>query len=429
MKHRQKQQQNVRPHNSIDHWLQMSDMGHPDQFLSPDDATAGSSGRRSRLSKFNPFSSSRRSSVSSRTSSNGDDSAPPSPGASISSFSPDRRLSNRGNQDSQQSAAPEDERGSAFRSPLMNLSPATRRPRPQTPPPAYSQVATAASGPTLGASPAYEGSSSQQQQAGTTTRGGSSTAPVPAEDKYAFLSQFDTVFLIDDSGSMAGRSWRETRLALSAIVPICTARDEDGVDVYFLNHESAERRDEGGSAGTGYRGVRTPEAVDALFQRVEDGRLGPYTLTGMRLQRILQTYLRHYQRRAREAGDGGDPGVKPVNIIVVTDGVPHDDPGAVIERAAAQLDRLDAPPYQVGIQFFQVGNEPGAAEALRRLDDDLKGRVAGGGSTLRDMVDTVTFDATDGAGAPVLTSEGILKTVLGAVNRRIDNQPTRVRDT
>ncbi|RYO88357.1 hypothetical protein DL764_008734 [Monosporascus ibericus] len=407
-------------------------MGNPDQLLSPDDANTGSSGRRSRLSKLNPFSSSRRSSVSSRTSSNGDDSAPPSPVASISGFSPGRRLSNRSNQDSQQSAAPEDEHGSAFRSPLMNPSPATRRPRPQTPPPAYSQNATSASGPTLGASPAYEGSSSQQQQARTTTastRGGSSTAPVPAEDRYAFLSQFDTVFLIDDSGSMAGRSWRETRLALSAIVPICTARDEDGVDVYFLNHESAERRDEGGSAGTGYRDVRTPEAVDALFQRVEDGRLGPSTLTGMRLQRILQTYLRHYQRRAREVGDSGDPDVRPINIIVVTDGVPHDDPGAVIERAAAQLDRLDAPPYQVGIQFFQVGNEPGAAEALRRLDDDLKGRAVAAGGTLRDMVDTVTFDATDGTGAPALTSEGILKTVLGAVNRRIDNQPTRVRDS
>src|SRR6266536_2446963 len=28
-----------------------------------------------------------------------------------------------------------------------------------------------------------------------------------ADSKYAFLTQFDTVFLIDDSGSMAGRSW------------------------------------------------------------------------------------------------------------------------------------------------------------------------------------------------------------------------------
>jgi hypothetical protein len=40
-----------------------------------------------------------------------------------------------------------------------------------------------------------------------------------ADSEYAFLTQFDTVFLIDDSSSMAGRSWRETKEALSTITP------------------------------------------------------------------------------------------------------------------------------------------------------------------------------------------------------------------
>lgn len=35
------------------------------------------------------------------------------------------------------------------------------------------------------------------------------STPVVKEDPYTFLTSFDTVFLIDDSGSMAGRSWRE----------------------------------------------------------------------------------------------------------------------------------------------------------------------------------------------------------------------------
>ena len=55
------------------------------------------------------------------------------------------------------------------------------------------------------------------------------------DDPYAFLSEFDTVFLIDDSGSMAGRSWAETEAAISAITPVCTAHDADGIDVHFLN--------------------------------------------------------------------------------------------------------------------------------------------------------------------------------------------------
>ncbi|RSL75157.1 hypothetical protein CEP52_017870, partial [Fusarium oligoseptatum] len=70
-------------------------------------------------------------------------------------------------------------------------------------------------------------------------------SPVPslssitsAEDKYAFLSTFDTIFVIDDSGSMAGRSWHEVREAVGATAPICTSHDSDSIDVYFLNHRS-----------------------------------------------------------------------------------------------------------------------------------------------------------------------------------------------
>lgn len=254
---------------------------------------------------------------------------------------------------------------------------------------------------------------------GGSDSGGRATAEA---DPLAFLARFDTVFLIDDSGSMWGKSWTETERALQAIAPVCTARDEDGVDVYFLNHETTQS-DEGASAGTGYRGVRSAAEVAALFRSVGLPR-GRQTLTGMRLQRILQTYLRHYEKRVSKTGDEGS--VKPINIIVLTDGRPHDEPGDVIRSAAARLDRLDAPPYQVGIQFFQVDDDPDASEALRQLDDEL--RRSDDGEKLRDIVDTVTFDALSiGGRNPELTSEGILKTVLGAVNRRLDR--TTLDDT
>lgn len=73
------------------------------------------------------------------------------------------------------------------------------------------------------------------------------------------------------------------------------------------------------------------------------------------------------------------------------------------------------------MQFFQVGNEYGAAEALRALDDDLANMGA-----VRDMIDTVTFNgqAASGLGysrtVPTLSAEAILKTVLGAVVKRLD---------
>jgi hypothetical protein len=76
----------------------------------------------------------------------------------------------------------------------------------------------------------------------------------------------------------------------------------------------------------------------------------------------------------------------------------------------------------VGVQFFQVGNEEGAAEALRDLDDGLVGLVQGG---IRDMVDTCTWMGGESAdGILKLTAEGILKVCLGSVVRRLDRVKT-----
>ncbi|ROW17209.1 hypothetical protein VPNG_01164 [Cytospora leucostoma] len=303
----------------------------------------------------------------------------------------------------------------------------TRLPHNDEPPPAYTSVATGgattlpspdpapAPAPAPAPFPAPVPSYTVRDPSPTPSRLSAIQASTP-EDPYAFLSSFDTIFLIDDSGSMAGRSWREVQAALSSITPICTAHDADGVDIYFLNHRSPQPASPAhGRPAGGYPNVSDAAAVDAIFTSVRPGGMTP---TGTRLNHILKAYLRHYE--AAVARCGGDPDatdVKPVNLIMITDGVPSDDPESVILSVAQRLDRLDAPPHQVGIQFFQVGREPGAAEALRALDDDLSG--LGGG--VRDMVDTVSFGAVaPGGSVPVLSADGILKTVLGAVVKRLD---------
>jgi hypothetical protein len=70
--------------------------------------------------------------------------------------------------------------------------------------------------------------------------------------------------------------------------------------------------------------------------------------------------------------------VKPLNILTVTDGVPSDDVESVLLAAARKLDKLEAAPHQIGVQFFQVGNEEGVKEALVKLDDVIQGLVGGG---------------------------------------------------
>lgn len=287
---------------------------------------------------------------------------------------------------------------------------ADQRKAADQPPPAYSVSAPAPSGtdllvpnggPIRGASPAPSQASSVPSVSGMSV-----STP---EDPYAFLTSFDTIFVIDDSGSMSGRSWPEVQGVLRAITPICTAHDADGIDLYFLNHKTtASSNAKEGKAAGGYYGIKRADTVEGIFTSVRPRGATP---TGQRLHSILKPYLQLLESKKHDIDS-----VKPVNIIVITDGAPSDDVESTIITAAKKLDKLDAPIHQIGIQFFQVGNEPGAREALRELDDDLGDRVDG---DLRDMVDTVTWE--NGVKG-VLTADSILKVVLGAVVRRLDRR-------
>ncbi|KAH8195920.1 hypothetical protein TruAng_009899 [Truncatella angustata] len=316
-------------------------------------------------------------------------------------------------------------------------SSATRQPRERSPPPAYTPTVAGPSGQSLGAS---SSSSCHQKRAHPAiSRAEASTE----EDKYAFLSKFDTVFLIDDSYSMTGDSWRETKQALASMLPVIFSHDQDGPDFYFMNHKTEDlgSSSEPWKAGTGYRNVTRAEGnrirneqltVEEIFKKVRPNGTTP---TGQRLGDILRTYVRNYEAMIRKTQD--ETCLKPLNIIVITDGVPDDAPGAIIQQFAKKLDTLDAPPYQIGIQFFQVGNAPGAAEALRTLDDKLNKdknpdeKAEGAGRqglvpSIRDIVDTSTFD--DRTGDAVLTADLILKVLLGAVNPRLDALDSNLRE-
>ena len=61
-------------------------------------------------------------------------------------------------------------------------------------------------------------------------------------------------------------------------------------------------------------------------------------------------------------------------------------------EAAKKLNAIQAPLWQVGIQFFQVGDDGEAAKVLRELDDALLDL-----GWKRDMVDTVPNNRVDGA--------------------------------
>lgn len=216
---------------------------------------------------------------------------------------------------------------------------------------------------------------------------------VSQEPQYEVLAKFDTVFLIDDSGSMSGPNWTETSDALAAIVPICTEYDSDGVDIYFLNSNVA------------HTNIRSSTEVLTIFGAIRPSGATP---TGRRLGDLFTQYLKVYKL---------NPRIKPMNIIVITDGVAT-DPRRLeknILETAATLDKLKANDRQIGVQFFQVGSDEAATDSLVELDNSL-GEISG----VRDMVDTVSWkDMNGGKG---LSADGILKVVLGAIDKRMDKR-------
>lgn len=108
---------------------------------------------------------------------------------------------------------------------------------------------------------------------------------------------------------------------------------------------------------------------------------------------------------------------------------PTDDPESVLVAIARRLDRGDFPLSQVGVQLLQIGDDADvsceraqlnmaphradiqAREALQELDDGLAAA-----HNVRDMVDTVPYHGEE------LTSELIVKVLLGGINRRLDRR-------
>ncbi|KAJ7682082.1 hypothetical protein DFH06DRAFT_1160159 [Mycena polygramma] len=230
------------------------------------------------------------------------------------------------------------------------------------------------------------------------------------EDALETLRKYDTVVLLDDSGSMTlpgskkGKTrWHEAGEALEALAETAQKYDGDGIDIFFLNNKTEALN------------IKSSSEVRVLFAKVKPSGATP---TGERLDQILKPRLRILEEAQIEP-DGTPTDkqsgecIKRVNFIVITDGEATDTPKYPIIDAATRLKAIsNLCLIQLGIQFVQIGNDSGATKALKELDDDL--HRAG---HIRDIVDTTPYSKLN----PV-TAEGLIKVLLGAINRRIDEQ-------
>ncbi|KAI8625926.1 hypothetical protein F5Y19DRAFT_488663 [Xylariaceae sp. FL1651] len=233
------------------------------------------------------------------------------------------------------------------------------------------------------------------------------------EDPFAALKFFNTLLLIDDSESMQ-QCWDEVGDIIRKITPTCIEYDPNGIDIEFVNHRASGYYITGrsGYAHIGLVKGRLDmhDSVAGIYHNVKPkGKCRMDT----RLASILDPYVNEYETQVRRSGGKRRPA--PLNIIVISDleWDSREDGFGTIIRTARKLDILRAPPYQVGIQLFRVGDAAREmSDAAVRYADDLVWREEG----VRDMVDLTTWTGKPGE----LSSEGTLKVLLGAVRRSID---------
>ncbi|KAF9226923.1 hypothetical protein BS17DRAFT_728914 [Gyrodon lividus] len=224
--------------------------------------------------------------------------------------------------------------------------------------------------------------------------------PESRENALETLRQYDTVIIMDDSGSMtqAGR-WQQACEALCGLSQIAASYDRDGIDIHFLNDRKQAI------------GVKDSENIRQLFKHVKPQG---WTPIGYKLDLLVGDYIGKLEKASRRQNKG-DPlalkQIKPINFIVITDGAPTDEPLDSIVALARRLDRGNYPLGQVGLQFVQIGDDKKATEFLRELDDDLSGSHG-----VRDIVDTTPYLGID------LTAEMLVKILLGGINRRVDRR-------
>ncbi|KAI0939133.1 hypothetical protein AcW1_004251 [Taiwanofungus camphoratus] len=204
------------------------------------------------------------------------------------------------------------------------------------------------------------------------------------DEMSAYLNEYQVIFLVDDSSSMAGNRWTETRAALCGIASRAIVCGSPGVGIQFLNAKNK------------YRGIRDATTVAGIFDKVVP-RGG--TPTGQRLEEILRAHIAELDAAV---GLPDYRKIKPLNLIIITDGEASDDPEGDLVDIAASLKAKKHHPNIVGVQFVQIGDDPDATRELRDLTR----------ANVDNMVDTVPYIGP-------MTSEKLERVLLGTLHPNI----------
>jgi uncharacterized protein with von Willebrand factor type A (vWA) domain len=167
------------------------------------------------------------------------------------------------------------------------------------------------------------------------------------------LKKYDFIVLVDKSGSMSetdcpgGKSrWDYAQENVLAIARECMKYDSNGITVGVFNNKHKL-----------YENVT--DGNDMLKKIFQENSPGGGTDTAGAVKFVIDEYL----------DTRGKTGSKPIVCIVITDGIPEDEPALVkvIVDATKKIDTRE----EIGLEFVQIGKDEHAKAFLHRLDDNL----------------------------------------------------------
>ncbi|RDB30986.1 hypothetical protein Hypma_000157 [Hypsizygus marmoreus] len=217
-----------------------------------------------------------------------------------------------------------------------------------------------------------------------------------------YLSQYQVHFLVDDSGSMGEKNrWQEASNALIGLSHTIFDRRfvRDGIGLSFLN------------AAPSLNGITDRDVVANTFRQVSpQGR----TPTGQNVSRILNA---HIDILDATQGTPAYVALKPLNLIVITDGISTDGPQYELRQMliniGARLAAVPHHPNSLGVQFVQIGSDATAAIELPKLIQADTGHI----------VDTVPW-----LGPGSLSPDRLERILLGGLHPNIRaRRATRAR--
>lgn len=168
---------------------------------------------------------------------------------------------------------------------------------------------------------------------------------IAAQSDLEVLTEFDIVFLADDSGSMnmtettAGVTqsrWKELQGTLSALIDFASYFDDDGTDIYFLNRPGLESVTDG---------------KDPRIRQAFEAKPRGSTPLAARFRWVVES---------RET-------IKPLLVIIATDGEPDEGTACFVSTARKVM---TMPGRNVRLGIMACTQDDRAVAWLNELDDD-----------------------------------------------------------